>query len=109
MTSLTAVIAGLAATAGVALAAPAQADEGPLYADRYIAGLTELGVQVDSGNVVKLFDYGHTVCNQFAMGVHGSGPFRWLQSLGFSRNDASAIVVVAVNVMCPEYEYKLHF
>jgi hypothetical protein len=33
----------------------------------------------------------------------------YLTDIGYSRNDASAIVVVAVDMMCPAYEYKLHF
>jgi hypothetical protein len=106
--------AGLAVAAGVALAAPAQADivYNMTRAQKvcYVANLIDLGVNVTPDTVEPLVAAGYNVCYQFVRDDRpGWYPMDYLTKYMYlSKMDASAVVVVAVDMMCPEAEYKLH-
>jgi hypothetical protein len=108
MLSATAIAAGLSVgviSAGVAQAPTAHADRSD---DRqYVANLLDLGVGVTPDNVPGYLQDAVAVCRGMDSGYSAVDNMNYLMNGNRTRNDASAIVVSAIDVYCPRYNGKL--
>jgi hypothetical protein len=91
--------------AGLAVAAVASADR---YDDRqYIANLIDLGVNVTPDNVRGYLQDAVSVSKGMDSGYSAVDNMNYLINGNRTRNEASAIVVSAIDVYCPRYRSQL--
>jgi hypothetical protein len=70
---------------------------------RYVADLLALGVQVTQDNRLEYLHYAESVCRGMASGYSAAANVTYIVNGNHAQNDASAIVVSAINVYCPQY------
>lgn len=94
-----AVTAALVVTAGVALAAPARADE-----DSYVVSLDQHGVYYSS--ILDVIDLGKLSCHRMRSGMTLRSTLDNIVATGYSRQEAIWIAAGAISEMCPDQFYR---
>jgi hypothetical protein len=104
MHRLAIVAAGLI-VAAVALAAPSGADRDD--DQQYVANLIDLGVNVTPDNLRGYLQNAVSVCRGMDNGYSPVDNMNYLMNGNRSRDEASAIVVSAIDVYCPRYKSRI--
>ncbi len=99
MLKLTAVTAAVVLAAGVALAAPARADE-----DSYVSALDRHGVYYSS--ILDVIDLGKLSCHRMRSGMTLRSTLDNVVQTGYSSQEAVWIVAAAIGEMCTDQLYR---
>lgn len=102
---LGAVVAGLTLAAATLAPAPASADRD--HDQRYVAKLLDLDVGVTPDNVTGYVQDAVAVCRGLDRGYSPVDNMKYLMNGVRTRDEASAIVVSAIEVYCPWHTSQL--